>query len=183
MSDMVVETLIAIVGLPASGKSTAIEAIRKFGPIVVMGDVIREEVMKRSMVPNPENNGLIAKELRTEFGKDIIARKCVEKINDIHYPTVFIDGIRSREEVEVFRENWKVYVIAITCPNEVRFARIKRRGRSDDPKDIQTIQERDLRELKFGLGDVIEHADYTIENNAEIERFQIKVQNLVRGLF
>lgn len=179
---MVVETLIAIVGLPASGKSTAIEAIKQFGPIVVMGDIIREEVTKHSLEPSPENNGSIAQELRTEFGKDIIARKCVEKIDALHYPTVFIDGIRSREEIEAFRETWKVYVIAITCPNEIRFARIKQRRRSDDADDIETIRERDLRELKFGLGDVIEHADYTIENNTEIERFQTKVQNLVRGL-
>jgi dephospho-CoA kinase len=179
---MVVQTLIAIVGLPASGKSTAIDAIKQFGPIIVMGDIIREEVMKRSLEPSPENIGKIANELRAKFGKDIIAKKCVDKIHELHYPTVFIDGIRSGEEVRVFREIWKLYVIAITCPNEIRFKRIMQRGRSDDASDMQTIRERDLRELSFGLGDVIEHADYSIENNVEIERFQLKVKNLVQGL-
>ena len=91
MIKMVVETLIAIVGLPASGKSTAIDAIKKFGPIVVMGDVIREEAKKRTLDPSPENIGKIAQELRSDFGKDIIARRCMEKIHKLHYPTVFID--------------------------------------------------------------------------------------------
>ena len=179
---MTSKTLIAIVGLPASGKSTAIEAVKEIAPIVTMGDIIRAEVLHRSLDPNPENLGTIAKELRKEHGNDIVAKRCIEKINELDDSVVLIDGIRSSAEVELFQEHWSLYVIAITCSNETRFNRIKARGRSDDATDMALIRKRDFRELQFGLGEVIERAEYNIVNEKDIESLKKKVTNLVKGL-
>ena len=176
------KTLIAIVGLPASGKSTAIESVTEFGPIVIMGDVVRDETEARTMAPTPKNIGRVAQSLRKEFGLGIIAQRCVEKINSINGSVIFIDGIRSEEEVILFRKNNSLYVIAITCPNPVRFNRIKSRGRSDDTIDMDLIRQRDQRELQWGLSNVIEHADYTIGNDSDKASLQKKIQNLIQGL-
>jgi dephospho-CoA kinase len=174
--------LIGIVGLPASGKSTAIEAVKDLGTIIIMGDVIREETKKRSLEPTPINIGKIAKKLREEFGKGIIAQRCLEKIQDLDDKVILIDGIRSEEEVELFRDHYTLYIIAIICSNSERFDRIRSRGRSDDTIDMDQIKERDMRELEFGIGNVIEHANYTIPNTANIESLIKRVRNLVRGL-
>ncbi|TFG19517.1 MAG: flagellar hook-basal body complex protein FliE [Promethearchaeota archaeon] len=182
MSHMKSKTLIAIVGLPASGKSTAIEAVKRLAPVVIMGDVIRAEVLHRALEPSPENIGSIAKELRKKYGKDIIAKRCIEKINTIDEPVILIDGIRSLSEVNLFREHWPIYVIAITCSNQTRFKRIKTRGRADDTIDDELIRKRDQRELQFGLGEVIERAEYKIENEKDIESLKRKVLNYVKGL-
>jgi len=174
--------LIAIVGLPASGKSTAIESVKYVGPIVTMGDVIREEIMMRKLDPTPENIGKIAQMLREESGDDVIALRVIEKIKLLPNPIILIDGIRSIVEVDRFREYGTLYVIAITCPNAVRFERIQRRGRSDDTTQVSQIRARDQRELSFGLGIVIENADYVIVNDSTLESLQVKVRNLVKGL-
>ncbi len=182
MSHMKSKTLIAIVGLPASGKSTAIEAVKELAPVIIMGDVIRTEVLCRALEPSPENIGTIAEELRKEYGKDIIAKRCIEKINTIDESVILIDGVRSLSEVALFREHWPTYVIAITCSNQTRFKRIKTRGRADDSTDDEQIRKRDQRELQFGLGDVIERAEYKIENEKDIESLKRKVMNYVKGL-
>ena len=74
--------VIGFTGLPGSGKSTAIDAIRNIGKIITMGDVIRNEARKRGTEPTGENLGKIARELREKGGDGIVAEKCVELIKE-----------------------------------------------------------------------------------------------------
>ena len=99
--------VIGFCGLPGSGKSTAIEAIKDMGRVVTMGDVIRNEAKKRGIKPTGENLGKIAKEIREEGGDKIVARKCVQMIKSMHEEIIFIDGLRSMAEVKAFRDEWE----------------------------------------------------------------------------
>ena len=145
-----------------------------------MGDVIREEASSLNLDPSSENIGKIARDLRIKFGEDVIAQRCIEKIREIEKNVILIDGIRSMIEVIRFREQWKLFIIAIKSPDETRIKRIKARGRSDDTIDVEQILERDRRETEFGLRDVIDNADFSIENNRETDFLISQVQKLVR---
>ena len=169
-------------GLPGSGKSTAIEAIAELGTIIMMGDVIRNEARKKGILPTDENLGKIAKELRKNGGDEIVAEKCVEIIKDGKKSPIFIDGIRSMAEVNVFRKYWEFLVIAIVADDQLRYQWISNRARLDDSKKKSDIEERDLREIGFGLKEVIKDADYTIENNSNITDLQIKTKALIMRL-
>ncbi|MFX1354041.1 MAG: AAA family ATPase, partial [Promethearchaeota archaeon] len=68
--------VIGFCGLPGSGKSTAINAVRDLGIVVNMGDIIRSEAKNRKIEPSDENLGKIATELREKHGKSFIAQKC-----------------------------------------------------------------------------------------------------------
>ncbi len=171
--------LLAFVGLPASGKSTAIEAVRELGTTITMGDVIREEASRQKLNHSLENIGKIARSLRFDYGDDVIAKRCIEKIRHLKESVILIDGIRSMIEVKRFREHWSLYVIAIICSDEIRFQRIKTRGRSDDAINNAKILKRDIREIEFGLRDVIENADYTIHNNKDTNYLVTQVRKLV----
>jgi len=171
--------VLAITGQPGSGKTTAIDAIRDLGVVVTMGDVIRNEAKKRSLEPSSVNIGKIAKELRAENGPAIIAEKCVDLIKSKNEEVIFVDGVRSLSEINIFRRFWKFPIIAIVVDEKIRFTRLFKRGRSDDPKSIKELTERDKRELGFGLDKVLENADYTIQNNSSIEDLKKKVRNLV----
>ena len=48
-----------------------------------MGDIIREETIKRGLIINSENLGNIAQNLRQEYGPEIIAQRTIEKIQKI----------------------------------------------------------------------------------------------------
>ncbi len=171
--------VIAICGLPGSGKTTAIEAIEDLGIIVTMGDVVRDEVKKRNLKPSGDNIGKIAKELRDRFGPAIIAEKCVEFIKNKDEKIVFIDGVRSLSEVEIFRKYWKFPIIAIIVNKEKRFKHLFERNRSDDPKSIEDLKERDQREIEFGLDKVLENADYVIQNNESVDELKRKIRKLI----
>lgn len=171
--------VLAITGQPGSGKTTAIDAIKDLGVVVTMGDVVRNEAKKRNLKPSGNNIGKIAKELRAESGPTIIAEKCVELIKSKNEAVIFVDGVRSLSEISVFRRFWKFPIIAIVVDEEIRFNRLFKRGRSDDPKNLEELIERDNREFDFGLNKVLENADYTIQNNSSIEDLKKKVRNLI----
>ncbi len=169
----------AIVGYAGSGKTTAIEAIRDLGLVVTMGDVVRNEAKKRNLEPSGKNIGRMAKELREKEGPGIIAEKCVDLIKNKDERVIIVDGVRSISEVNVFRQFWKFPIIAIIVSEQERFNRLFERGRSDDPKNLNDLKERDKREIQFGLKEVIENADYKIQNNSTIEDLKKKTRNLI----
>ena len=174
--------VIGFTGLPGSGKSTAIDAIRNMGRIVTMGDVIRNEAKKRGVEPTGENLGKIAQELRQKGGDGIVAEKCVELIKQLKNDIIFIDGIRSQFEIDVFRKYWKFPIIATVIDENTRFERLFERGRSDDPKEIEEFRERDKREIGFGLKDVVDNADYKMNNTSTIKILQKKTKKLVKKI-
>ncbi|TKJ18608.1 MAG: dephospho-CoA kinase [Promethearchaeota archaeon Loki_b32] len=171
--------VLTIVGYPGSGKTTAIESIEDLGVVVSMGDVVRNEAKKRNLEPSGATIGNIAKELREKGGPAIIAEKCVELIKEVNSKIIFVDGVRSLFEVNIFRRFWKFPIIAIIVDEEQRFNRLFERGRRDDPKSFEDLKERDKREIEFGLDKVLENADYTIKNNSTIEDLKRKTRKMV----
>jgi dephospho-CoA kinase len=171
--------VICICGLPGSGKTTAIEAIEGLGVVLTMGDVVRNEAKKRNLEPSGGNIGKIAKKLREEGGPAIIAEKCVDLIKSRKQEIIFVDGVRSCSEINIFRKFWKFPIIAIVVDEEKRFDRLLKRGRSDDPKNLEFLKERDKREIEFGLDKVIENADYIIQNNSSIDDLKKKTRKVI----
>ncbi len=174
--------VIGFCGLPGSGKSTALEAIKDIGKIVTMGDVIRKEADRTGLSPTSDNLGKIAEELREKGGQEIIAKKCVEYIKNLDYEVIFIDGLRSISEVNEFKKNWRFPVVAIDISDKMRYKLLFERGRSDDPKNQIELKKRDRRENKFGIKKVIKKADYTIRNNATIDKLKLNTRELVKKI-
>ncbi len=174
--------LIGFCGLPGSGKSTAIESINDLGKIIIMGNIVRNELQERNIPLTDENLGNIAKSLREKYGKGIIAKKCVELIKKQNNIVLFIDGLRSMEEVKVFRNYWKFPIIAITTSQKKRFNIIRKRARKDDPKSLEELILRDQREMNFGLKEVIEKADFTIINDTTKKDLKKKTRRLVLSI-
>lgn len=174
--------VIGFTGLPGSGKTTAVDAVRDLGKVVTMGDVIRKETEKRGLKPTDKNLGNTARDLREQGGTIAIARKCVELIEDFHCKVVFIDGIRSHDEVKVFKCNWDFQYIAIMVQDTLRFERIQARGRNDDPKTLEELRIRDAREIQFGIQEAIEKADFHVTNNSSEKEMKKKVREIVQNI-
>lgn len=160
--------LFCITGMPGAGKSVVADVARSMGiKVIVMGDVIREEARKRGIKESPESLGELMLALRREEGPDAIAKRCVENLsrNDV----AIIEGIRSLEELEFFKKIADVLLIAVHASPSTRFKRLIKRGRADDPKNFEEFLERDLREIKVGIGSVIALADVMFVNEGTIE--------------
>lgn len=176
--------VIGVTGLPGSGKSVVARVANNFGINVIrMGDVIRDEALKINA-----DIGETAVKLREDYGKYVVAQKCVQIIgealsasNDKNELKFVIEGIRSPAEVEIFKKHFgKFKVIAIYSSPKTRFMRLKRRKRSDDSTSIFEFKNRDERELKFGIGNVIAVADYMIVNEGPIWKYKNSVRSILK---
>jgi ribose 1,5-bisphosphokinase PhnN len=93
-----------------------------------------------------------------------------ERLDD--HDTVVVDGLRSGDEAERFEAAFgdAFLLVAITAPAEVRAERLDLRGRDDT--ESESIDERDERELGFGMGEAIDRADLTVENAGSLRAFR-----------
>ena len=120
--------------------------------------------------------------MREEHGKKVIAIRTIEKIKSDPAEFVVIDGIRSPQEVELFREHFDLVVLAITAPTEKRHKWILERKRKDDSSSLKDIQARDAREIGFGVKKVIQNANYVIENDGSKEDLREKCKNTFKSI-
>lgn len=158
--------IVGLAGMPGSGKSLVVDAATEMGyGVVIMGDVIREETQKRGLELNPKNIGRVMLELRKMGGASVVADRCITKLEQLESEKVIVDGVRSLSEVAAFKKRFPHFsLIAVYASPETRFNRIYRRQRSDDPERWELFNERDVRELGVGLGDVIAMAEYLVVN-------------------
>jgi len=167
---MVGQKVIAIVGMPGSGKAIVSRvASSRSIPVLVCGDVVREETKRRGLAPTPENTGKVMLAIRQEEGPAVVAKRLIPKIESTHAPLVVVEGVRSMAEVEALRRNHMVVVVAVHASPKTRYERLAARGRSDDPKSWEEFADRDARELGVGIGDVIALAQEMLINETSFE--------------
>ncbi len=173
--------VILVTGLPGSGKSIVSEAAReKSIPVLVMGDVVREEARRRGLELLPENLSMVANDLRRKYGREAVAVFTARKIRELGLEgTVLVDGVRSLDEVAVFEELGDTCIIAVHASPSKRFERIRNRGRPGDPVTWRQFLERDLVELSWGVGNVIALADYIIVNDTTLQEALEKSRRVI----
>jgi len=177
-------SIFGTVGLAGSGKGELADVARDEGiPVVTMGDVIRQACRDRGLDP-AENHGTVATALREENGPAAIAEQSLPMVRDAvegEVETVVVDGLRSMVEVEAFRDEFgeRFEIVSVEAPFELRAERLAERGRDTSDGDLEALRARDERELDFGMGDVMEAADYRIDNTGTLESFRARVHELL----
>lgn len=176
--------IFGLTGLAACGKGEASDYLKSHGfKKFVFSDFLKKEAKKRGMVSNDleKQKELLSKlgdDLRKRSGKmEILAIMIIDEIKKKKLNKVVVDGFRSVEEVNIFRETYPEFkLIFIDTPEEIRFQRRKR----DDPKaNLKSFRERDKRDIKEkGLGKVIEVADIKIKNDDTREDLYQKLEKI-----
>ncbi len=155
--------LILISGLPLSGKTTLAKILsaKLNAPIFSLGDIVREEAAKLGRDP-----GEVASTLRVREGRRAVASRLVEKIESARSNVVIVEGVRSIEEVEELCEKLSArpYIVYVVASRPVREKRMRERGRLDDAT-TRTVTLRDLRELIYGLAELLVYADKIVLND------------------
>ncbi|MFC7041909.1 AAA family ATPase [Halonotius sp. GCM10025705] len=177
--------VLGTVGLPGSGKGEFADVARNAGvPVVTMGDVIRQACRDRGRDP-AEAHGEVSKALRDENGPAAIAEQSLphirEHLADDDTDTVVVDGLRSMVEVDAFTDAFgdEFSIVSIEAPFDLRAERLGERGRDGTDTDLEALRERDERELGFGMGDVMDAADYRIKNTDSLDAFQSEARELL----
>lgn len=175
--------VIGISGLPGSGKSLVSKMASEKGAMIVsMGDIIREEAKKRG-----ESSKETAENLRAEHGDYIVSELTIKKIKKLREDgienPIIVEGIRSPFEVDMFKENFKNFIIISIFANpDLRFKRLQERNREDDSKNYEDFKKRDQMELNFGIGDVISLSNKLIINESDLESYISKINRFLEEI-
>lgn len=152
--------------MPGAGKSTIAMGLREKGlETINMGDTVRNEAKKRNLEPTSKNLGKLMLELRQKNGPGAVAELIKPQIDATSSKAIVIDGIRSNDEIRVLRKYGTVKLLSIHASTNTRFSFLQERGRTDDPKDRESFEDRDNREISVGITNSIALADETISNN------------------
>lgn len=163
---------VGLTGYPGAGKTLlASEASRMGIPVLNMGDVVREEAVRRGIKPTRENMARLMFKLREEEGPLAVARRTLDRCRRVEGRLVVIDGLRTVDELNLFKESFKRFILVmVDAPREERFRRLYERGRSDDPKSLEELADRNSAEETLGLGELVKRADKRIVNSGPPER-------------
>ena len=166
--------ILLITGMPGAGKEELLNVARTLGiPFLRMGDIVREFYATSGAAEQGLSVGQVANSEREKHGKNIWAKRAIEKMSGDIF---LVDGCRSMDEVNSYRElSAQVMIIGVHAPRMMRYQRLVRRAREDAPHSIMEFDERDNRELGWGLGNVIAMSDIMIVNDSDLETFKAKV--------
>jgi dephospho-CoA kinase len=167
-----------IVGMPASGKNCARDYAKAKGyPYFATGDVVRMEVARRGLDANAENMAKVSTEMRGHDGLGV-TRHALATVLSQDSPSVFLEGMRSWQEIMLIREKADARVIAFLAPRRMRLLRIMSRGRADDSADA--FDARDMREIEYGTAIPVALADAYILNTGSMDDAIQELDNIVR---
>jgi dephospho-CoA kinase len=172
---------ILVIGMPGAGKEEFVRVASEMGYRVVrMGDTVRDYAKKAGLRMDDASIGRFASEERERHGRDVWAVRTLEGIEG----NCVIDGVRSMAEVEAYRKalGENVVLLALVAGSGIRFGRLKARGRPDAPKTMGEFKSRDERELGWGLGDAIGHADYYLTNEGGLQALRRSAQALLENI-
>lgn len=165
--------IVAFVGLPGVGKSSAVDYLTEKGyPKVYFGGVILQAVKDAGLDDTPENEKYIREKLRAEEGKDVVANRIVKQINDLiaaGQHRIIADGLYSWTEYKILKHEFpgELTVVAIVAPKHLRHSRLAKRPVR--PLTTEQADQRDWSEIEnLEKGGPIAIADHTIINNKDL---------------
>lgn len=167
--------IIALVGMPGSGKSTAIDYLSQKGlPKVYFGGVVLKALEDTGLERNAENERFMREHLRQTEGPDAIAKHIVNQIERLieagqHH--IVADGLYSWSEYKILKRRFKsdLKIIAILAPRQLRYHRLA--NRSNRPFTHEEAKQRDWSEIEqLEKGGPIAMADYFIVNDHSKEK-------------
>ncbi|MBI4368367.1 MAG: AAA family ATPase [Candidatus Omnitrophica bacterium] len=176
--------IIGLTGKNGSGKGEAARFLKERGfEYLSLSDVVREEVAKAKKPVTRENLIRKGNELRRKFGPNVLAKRVIQRMeSDRNY---VIDSVRHPAEAKTLKAENGFVLLNVTAPPKVRFERLKKRKRENDPKTFGQFTRLESAEGKSAvrsdqqLDRTLALADYTVQNSGTLKKLQDEVTQIV----
>jgi dephospho-CoA kinase len=177
--------VVAIVGMAGAGKSEVARVLEKHGfKKVRFGDITDEEIKKRGLEANEENERYIREQLREKHGMAAYAKLNLPRIDSsLKSSDVVVDGLYSWEEYTLLKEHYweRLSVLAVWASPATRHARLAHRA--ERPLTLEEAASRDKSEIEnSNKGGPIAMADFTIVNEASLEELKRETKQVLSVL-
>jgi dephospho-CoA kinase len=175
--------ILAIVGMPGSGKSVVASYLKNKGfPLIYFGQIIMSELEKRQLPVTLQNEQKIREEIRKQKGMDVCAQIALPLIRSklAEHQLIIIDGLYSFSEYKALKTEFKdnLLVLAIFTPKTIRYERLTLR--QSRPLTIAEAERRDYMEIeRIEKGGPIAISDYTIVNDGSQYQLHRGIEELL----
>lgn len=172
--------LIGLTGTNGSGKGEVAAYLQKKGyAYFSLSDVIRDALRKDGKEDTRDNLIEKGNELRKNYGPDILARMAMERVKG----KAVIDSIRNPSEIEYLRKEKEFILLAIDAPVELRYERVKRRGRQESVSTLEEFAKKEKEEMTDSekgqqLHSCMKMADIIIMNDGTLEDLHLKLEEI-----
>ena len=177
--------VVSIVGMAGSGKSEVARLFERNRFVRIrFGDITDEEIKKRGLELNEQNERYIRELLRKEHGMAAYAKLNLPKIDEVSkYSDIVIDGLYSWEEYTFLKDYYRedFYVVGIWASPRTRYARLTTRlHRCLTP---EVAASRDRAEIEnTNKGGPIAMADFTIINESSLGNLGKEAKKIISRL-
>lgn len=178
--------ILGIVGPICSGKDEAAALLKRRGfEMFSLGDILREEMAAKGIVVTREALQKFGNDLREREGAGAISERILARVKE--GGNYLVQGFRNPAEIEAFRKRKDFVLVAIDSPQKVRYARMRMRGREQDPRTFEEFLALEKREFE-GIGqradglrisDCMDLADATIFNDTTRGDFARKLGDFI----
>jgi len=180
-------TLIALVGLTGSGKSTAVDYFTNQRiPKVHFGNMAYEMMAERGIDKGEENEKAFRMKIREEEGPDVYARRIIEQIHhlaDAGQRHIVVDGIYTWDEYVMMKHAFpgSLNVIAVVAPKKRRYRWLE--DRAERPQTPQVSMARDQHELQeLQKGGPIAAANFFVMNDGTVDKLYEQLDAIAKDL-
>ena len=178
-------TLIAIVGMPGSGKSVAADFFHSKGiPVLRFGDQTDIGLAEHNLVRNEKNERWYRELIRKELGMAAMAIKIEPRIEKAAQESknIVLDGLYSWEEYKYLKEKYPTLsLLCIYASPRVRHERLAMR--SVRPLTTGEAKARDVAEIEnLNKGGPIAVADVLVSNESSEDAYIQQLSVLYKDL-
>lgn len=179
--------ILAFVGLPGAGKSTAVDYFTEKGyPKVYFGGVVFEAMKEEGIEITPENEKAFRVAFREQHGKDVVANRIVDQINHLASAgqhRIIADGLYTWTEYKILKKAFpgELILAAVVAPRHVRYHRLGQRPVR--PFTSAEAYDRDTHEIEnLEKGGPIAIADHYVINEHSISELDAQLDRLEKEL-
>jgi dephospho-CoA kinase len=180
MTDRPNVKLVAFVGLPGAGKSSAVEYLTEKGyPKVYFGGIIYQAMNDAGIEITWESQQTFREEIREREGKDFVVKRVIKQIHDLigagqHH--IVLDGLYTWTEYKLLKHEFpgELTVVAVVAPRHLRHHRLTERA--ERPMTVKEAADRDWEEIEhLEKGGPIAIADHYIINDSDLEHLHEQI--------
>jgi dephospho-CoA kinase len=179
--------ILAFLGLPGSGKSSAVNYLAGKGhPRVYFGGIILQSMDEAGLERTQANEKKFREELREREGKDFVANRIVTQIRDLiaaGQHRIVADGLYTWTEYKVLKHEFpgELVTVAIVAPKHIRHHRLARRPTR--PLTEVEANQRDWAEIEMlEKGGPIAIADHYIINAANLDELHVAIDAITKEI-
>jgi len=177
--------VVSIVGMAGAGKSEVARLFERKGFVRIrFGDVTDDEVRKRGLELNEENERSVRELLRKEHGMAAYAKLNLPRIETaLETSNVVIDGLYSWEEYIYLKDHFgeDMCLVTVWASPVTRYARLGRRR--ERPLTPEEAAGRDRAEIdKLNKGGPIAIADFLVINESGLDDLARQTEQVMSEL-